>query len=229
MTARCPAGHASDESDYCSVCGAAIPVTTAAASPPTHRGIAPHPAAAPGGCPVCGEPRASAESRFCEVCRYDFVSGTSGPPPVARAPAAASGSASASASASAPLPAPALSRWILVVQVDSSLDTDPDPAQPAPTVPERVFPIEMAEMLVGRRDDRQSIRPAVPLHDPGASRRHAKFLLNADGTVALHDLASTNGTRLNGQEVVSGSIQPLKEGDEVTLGRWTRIKLRARP
>ena len=84
-------------------------------------------------------------------------------------------------------------------------------------------------MLVGRRDDRQQIRPALALHDPGASRRHARFLLGRDGSVSLHDLGSTNGTKLNGQDVVSGSIRPLAEGDEVTLGRWTRICLKARP
>jgi pSer/pThr/pTyr-binding forkhead associated (FHA) protein len=81
-------------------------------------------------------------------------------------------------------------------------------------------------MLVGRRDDKQNIRPAVPLNDPGASRRHAKFLLNADGSVSLQDLASMNGTKLNGADVVSGSLRALADGDEVTLGRWTRIKLR---
>jgi pSer/pThr/pTyr-binding forkhead associated (FHA) protein len=84
-------------------------------------------------------------------------------------------------------------------------------------------------MLVGRRDDRQNIRPAIPVHDPGASRRHAKFLRGADGTLSLHDLASTNGTKLNGHDVVSGSITALKDGDEVTLGRWTRIRLKSQP
>jgi pSer/pThr/pTyr-binding forkhead associated (FHA) protein len=115
-----------------------------------------------------------------------------------------------------------------VVTIDASLDTDPDASSPPPAEPERVFPVEQAEMLVGRRDDSQNIRPAIPLHDPGASRRHAKFLLGTDGTVSLHDLASTNGTKLNASDVVSGSITPLKEGDEVTLGRWTRIRLKAR-
>jgi len=112
---------------------------------------------------------------------------------------------------------------------DPSLDAEPDPATPPPAEPERIFPVETSELLVGRRDDRQQIRPAVALHDPGASRRHARFLLERDGTVSLHDLGSTNGTKLNGQDVVSGSIRRLTDGDEVTLGRWTRIRLKARP
>jgi hypothetical protein len=165
-------------------------------------------------CPVCGEPRADIDGRFCEVCRYDFADRTPGPAPAA-SPQGAN--------------APSRSTWLLVLTVDRSLDTEPDPSSPPPLESELVFAVEQPELLVGRRDDKQNIRPAIPLHDPGASRRHAKFLLAADGTVSLHDLGSTNGTKLNGLDVVAGSIRELKEGDEVTLGRWTRIVLRARP
>lgn len=242
MTTACPAGHASDESDYCSVCGAAIPVAPAGPAKPatvtTVRGVAPRGLASPpNACPVCAEPRTSNDARFCEVCRYDFVAKTPGRPPAAApAPAPAPSPAPAPAPTPArvptpvPAPAPVASKWTLVLTVDASLDTDPDPATPAPKdEPERIFPVEQAELLVGRRDDRQALRPAISLHDPGASRRHARFLLNADGTVSLHDLGSTNGTKLNGQDVVSGSVRPLKEDDEVTIGRWTRIRLKARP
>jgi hypothetical protein len=225
MTVMCPAGHASDESDYCSVCGAPIPASAIAAGTPRNTPV-PRPASSAGGCPVCGEPR-TGDDRFCEVCRYDFVARAPGPAPAA-APAPAP--VAVPAAAPAPAPAPSAAQWSLVVTIDATLDVDPDPAAPPPTgEPERVFPIELAEMLVGRRDDKQNIRPAIPLHDPGASRRHAKFLLGADGKVSLHDLASTNGTQLNGADVVSGSITPLKDGDQVTLGRWTRITLKARP
>jgi|HubBroStandDraft_2_1064218.scaffolds.fasta_scaffold478728_2 hypothetical protein len=222
MSVRCPAGHASDESDYCSVCGAAIAAGAAPLTPTPPRGtMASGPRAQ--ACPVCGEARVQG-ARFCEVCRYDFVSGAAGPPPhsVPAAPAPPAPVAPvASASGSA--------RWQLVLTIDPTLDTEPDPAAPPPVEPERVFLVDRPELLVGRRDDRQNIRPAVPLHDPGASRRHARFLLGADGVVSLHDLASTNGMQLNGKDVVSGSVVPLKAGDEVTLGRWTRIELQVRP
>ncbi len=169
---------------------------------------------------MCGEAR-SPGARFCEVCRFDFVSGAAGPPPrsvpAAPAPTAAS-----------PVVATSV-RWQLVLSIDPTLDTEPDPVVAPPMEPERLFPVDLAEMLVGRRDDRQNIRPAVPVHDPGASRRHARFLLGADGAVSLHDLASTNGTKLNGKDVVSGSVVRLQAGDEVTLGRWTRIRLQVRP
>ena len=154
----CPAGHPSDESDYCSVCGARHRGRGARlrlAQAPAPRRIAARRPLEPA-CPVCGEPRADLDARFCEVCRYDFVE-RAGPPPEARRGRAAL-AARAPASRAA---------WQLVLTVDPSLDTEPDPAAPPPAEPERIFPVEQPEMLVGRRDDRQNIRPAVPLHDPG--------------------------------------------------------------
>jgi pSer/pThr/pTyr-binding forkhead associated (FHA) protein len=52
---------------------------------------------------------------------------------------------------------------------------------------------------------------------------------NSDGSVVLQDLASLNGTRLNAKDVEPGSRQVMKDGDTVTLGRYTRIRLRRRP
>ncbi len=220
MTVVCPDGHPSDESDYCSVCGAASGAAAALPTPTPPRAVPAAPRAQ--ACPVCGEGR-SPGARFCEVCRYDFVAGAAGPPPKS-VPAAPP----STASAASPVVATSV-RWQLVLTIDPALDTEPDPSVPPPVEPERLFPVDLPEMLVGRRDDRQNIRPAVPLHDPGASRRHARFLLGADGAVSLHDLASTNGTKLNGTDVVSGSVVRLHAGDEVTLGRWTRIRLQVRP
>lgn len=221
----CSAGHASDELDYCSVCGVAMPTAAASrASDPLAAG--PGAKASGPACPACGEPRADIDARFCEVCRFDFIKRAPGPAPVASRASAPSPSPSPSP---APVLAAPIAQWEIVLTIDPSLDDEPDPSAPPPSDPERIFPVEVAEMLVGRRDDKQNIRPAVPLNDPGASRRHAKFLRNADGSVSLQDLASMNGTKLNGVDVVSGSLRGLKQGDEVTLGRWSRMKLRGRP
>lgn len=188
MAVICPAGHASDEPDYCSVCGARI----AAAS-----------------CPACGEPRVDRGARYCEICRHDFVEDRPGPPPISRAAAPRS--------------------WELVISVDPALDTDPDPAHPCPRgAPDVVRAVDRADLLVGRQDDTRDIHPEIALADPGASRRHAKFVLEPDGSVALQDLASTNGTQVNGQDVPPGTRRRLLDGDRVTLGRWTRITLRGR-
>jgi pSer/pThr/pTyr-binding forkhead associated (FHA) protein len=122
-----------------------------------------------------------------------------------------------------------VNEWDVIVMVDGSLDVDPDPDLPIPVgEPKRVFPLDLKEMLIGRRDDRHDIRPEIPVHDPGASRRHAKIFQDPDGTLAILDLASTNGTSVNGDELPSGVRRPLADGDEITLGRWTRIVIRSR-
>jgi pSer/pThr/pTyr-binding forkhead associated (FHA) protein len=116
-----------------------------------------------------------------------------------------------------------------VVAADPALDVDPDPAQPCPTnEPERLFPLDLAENLVGRRDDRRDIHPEVAIRDPGVSRRHAMLYREPDGTLAVLDLNSSNGTQLNGTAVEAGVKTPLNDGDELVIGRWTRLTVRAR-
>lgn len=211
MTASCPAGHASEEPDYCSVCGARI----GGMVPPRSTPAAARSSAAI--CPSCGDVREDPAARYCEVCRYDFVAARPGPPPVTRR---------------SPAPAPPASprSWELVVSIDPSLDTDPDPESPCPTdAIDVVLPVDRPDLLIGRRDETRAIHPEIPLHDPGASRRHARIVREADGGVALQDLASTNGTSINGREVPPGARVRLGDGDVVTLGRWTRITLRGIP
>lgn len=218
MSAACPAGHLSDEPDYCSVCGARITGAAPAPAAPA-RAFAKAPSgAAQIHCPSCGDPREDPDARFCEVCRYDFQDRRPGPPPVARS------------ATPAPAPAPALPRaWALVIAVDPSLDTEPDPEHPCPRdAPELVVAVDRPDLLVGRHDETRAIHPEISLHDPGASRRHARFVIEPDGAVALQDLASTNGTQVNGADVPPGTRRRLGEGDAVTLGRWTRITLRGR-
>jgi pSer/pThr/pTyr-binding forkhead associated (FHA) protein len=150
--------------------------------------------------------------------------------PIAPPAASASTTSSAVGSTAAPQPAPvAVHAWEAVVSIDPKLDTDPDPSAPCPQgEPERIFPLDLAENLIGRRDDKNNIRPQIPLNDPGASRRHAKLLCAPDGTLALQDLASANGTTVNNQEVPAGTKRSLAAGDAITLGRWTRIVVRDR-
>jgi hypothetical protein len=197
----------------------------------------------PNACPACGEPREEPDARFCEVCRFDFVAKRPGPPPAGAAPKSVNPPiVAAQKPAVAPQPgsfvpaAPAAgatgaqAALELVVSIDPALDTEPEADSPCPTgVADVVVALDRPELLVGRRDERRDIHPELPVSDPGASRRHAKFVLAADGGLVLLDLASTNGTKLNGVEVPSGSRTPLKEGDAVTLGRWTRISVRRRP
>lgn len=218
MSLRCKDGHASEEADYCSVCGVAMGEGSA---PAAQSKRAPTWAQSALVCPDCREPRAD-DARFCEVCRFDFTAGKAGPPPAGT---------TALISRATPTPAPATNlaaRWELVLTVDPALDTEPDPDSPCPRgVAERIISFDRAELLVGRQDDQRDIHPEIALADPGSSRRHAKFVHLKGGTVALQDLASTNGSKLNAAEVSPGSRHVLKDGDQITLGRWTRITLRS--
>lgn len=218
----CPNGHTSEEADYCSVCGAPMPAAGAAGQP----------AAGVETCPSCGTPRAGPNARFCEVCRYDYEARAPGSPPLGGAGAGpdSSGLTGAAPQAATTAVDPvARAEWEVTILVDPSLDTDPDPEKPPPSdAGDRLFPIDLPEMLVGRRDDAHHIRPEIPVFDPGASRRHAHFLRLPEGRLAIVDLASANGTAVNGEELVAGQRRELQDGDAVTLGRWTRIKVRRR-
>ena len=80
-----------------------------------------------------------------------------------------------------------------------------------------------AGITVGRAADAD-----LPVEDAGVSRQHLRVARTAEGTFYAEDLASTNGTNLNGTDVPPGSRNALAEGDVITLGRWTRLRLSRR-
>lgn len=66
----------------------------------------------------------------------------------------------------------------------------------------------------------------VILDDPGISRRHSEIRVTSDGphlVSSIRDLASTNGTFVNGDRITS---QRLVDGDRITVGR-TSVTFRA--
>ena len=240
MTYTCPknAAHQSDDPEYCSVCGAKMAGAASGLSAPSAPAAqtvvpaqAPLGTGTPQTCPDCGTPRHPG-ARFCEICRYNYDTLSPGgvaavttvppAPPTVPAPVVES----VPPPAVAVVPPISTARWEAVVSVDASLYTDPDPAIPCPTSePERLFPLDLAESLIGRRSDRQDIHPEIPLTDPGVSHRHAKLYRQADGSLLILDVGSTNGTQVNGVELTSGVKQPLQNGDQITIGCWTRIKI----
>jgi predicted component of type VI protein secretion system len=225
---RCPKCHeASTDAEFCSECGApmiAPPPAAAAPSPPD-------PAATI--CPDCGQPRPGPLARFCDNCRYDFVAGQSfsaaRPTPTPAAPPLPAPPSPAPPPQPPPAPAPTLAaaiRYDLIAAVDVSLRK---PEDPEPTdFRERIFPLDLADCLIGRRSDREDIHPEIPIGDPGISRRHARLIRQPDGGLALLDLGSMNGTRLNGRAVEPNILTPLAATDQITLGCWTRLSLRPR-
>ncbi len=202
----CPVGHESAASDYCDQCGRRIG-GAAETSPGGTGSAAPGSAAAgPNGgaaggpvtgepCPQCGTPRSG---RFCEVCRFDFVS------KVPTAPAAEPGSAAGGASpasppastqtgataqppppasaqtGAAPPASPAGPAWSAVVTADRDYfdrvvaSGGPEAAAISfpPYCPERRFQLGTAragqEKQIGRRSVSRGIDPEIDLTGPPA-------------------------------------------------------------
>ena len=92
------------------------------------------------------------------------------------------------------------------------------------------FLLSGAESQIGRWDADGGIFPDVDLDtdDPEAkvSRRHARITLR-DDQYLLEDLGSTNGTFVNrGKRLSPGTRQPLKDGDEIIVGKtFLRFRL----
>ncbi len=61
----------------------------------------------------------------------------------------------------------------------------------------------------------------IVLVDPSVSRRHARFDVDAAGTVRLEDLGSTNGTRFGGKVLRAGERATLSDGMTVRFGSVT--------
>ncbi|MCP9973821.1 FHA domain-containing protein [Streptomyces somaliensis] len=97
--------------------------------------------------------------------------------------------------------------------------------------PERRVPLTGQQVTIGRRRQSTGESPdidlAVPPEDPGVSHRHAVFLRQPDGSWAVVDQDSTNGTTLNGSdEPIRPHVPvPLQDGDRVHVGAWTTITL----
>ena len=85
------------------------------------------------------------------------------------------------------------------------------------------FQLSSPEANIGRWDADGGVFPEVDLDsdDPEAkvSRRHARISLR-DGNYLIEDLGSTNGTFINrGRRLAPGDRQPLKDGDEIIVGK----------
>src|SRR5215471_17560628 len=242
----CPAGHTSASSDFCDVCGMRIGAS-ASAQPqqlePQPQEPQPQEPAEP--CPHCG---AAKSGRFCESCGFDFDAGRDAGrrertiegviiPPPGTGPAAPAEPAPAGAGAAPAAGGPVA--WTAVVASDHAYFEDvvaaggPDAAALTfpDYCPERRFRLAGPEMRIGRRSASQGLEPEIdltgPPTDPGVSRMHAALLAEPDGSWAILDPGSENGTLVNGKEIAAGVRVPLHDGDRIHLGAWTVITIRA--
>jgi len=249
----CPAGHTSASSDFCDVCGmrmgaSASAAAEAPAAPPQEpqplepQPQEPQPPEPAEPCPHCGAARSG---RFCESCGFDFdpgsrertIEGVIIPPP-ATGPAPPAAPAEQAAAAE-PAAAGAPVAWTAVVASDHAYFEDvvaaggPDAATLTfpDYCPERRFRLAGPEMRIGRRSLSQGLEPEIdltgPPTDPGVSRLHAALIAEPDGSWAILDPGSENGTLVNGTEIAAGVRVPLHDGDRIHLGAWTMITIHA--
>ncbi len=163
---------------------------------------------ATGSCPRCNEPRIGP---FCEQCGHSYTG---------RADTAAALLATAS-------------WWVVIVPDRDYFEAGVNADRftfPASGSPRRVE-LTGASVRIGRRSASRGITPEIDLAsppvDPGVSREHARLLAQPDGSWALVDEGSTNGTYLNGgaTPIPAKAQVPLADGDRVHLGVWTTITL----
>lgn len=224
-TYLCPKGHRSTEPDYCSECGARIDAEQASLQ---NGSGAAAPTSAPEVCPDCGTVRDQPGIAFCEICGYNFNTGAHGDVSLVPAPPA---------SVAIPLPPPdplagsspqadpeQPLQWIATVTVDPTLHGPGSPEPPAGVGP-YTFPLAPVN-LIGRRSEARGIFPEIPLsYDDAVSHRHALLQVDDAGRLSLRDIGAANGTQLNGGEMVPMQDYPLSDGDEISLGHWSRIRV----
>jgi two-component system cell cycle response regulator len=79
-----------------------------------------------------------------------------------------------------------------------------------------MYRLDEGETIIGRSKD-----ASIKIDDESVSRRHAKIIRQPDGSVAIMDLNSTNGTFCNGKRV---DKRVLQDGDKIRIGTTTIIK-----
>jgi hypothetical protein len=73
-----------------------------------------------------------------------------------------------------------------------------------------LYPLHVGVNTLGRSSSND-----VVVDDAYASRRHSAILVHTGGTFELHDMASKNGTYLNGARLSAPAL--LKSGDEIRI------------
>jgi len=216
-TTKCPnCGADSTTSDYCDTCGTPLAAPASAAAAPAAAPVDAPPVMV---CPNCGAAR-TPDDAFCEGCGLDFATGQM--PAAAPPPAAA--------------PSGVPSGWTAVIEADRAFfDSNEVEGASGITFPDTLAPREVPlsgdEVVIGRRSEAKGFFPGIdlsaPVADPGVSHRHAALRRQPDGTWALIDEMSTNGTWLNGstKPVEHGVLTALRDGDKINLGSFTLITI----
>jgi hypothetical protein len=232
--AVCPNGHDSASDDICDACGVRIAPSASAAGRlagrhrrgPDSYSWSAQPVSPPLPTPTAVPPPTA------------FPPPATLPPPAAvPPPATLPPPVGVTPPATLPPPAGATppTAWTVLITPDRAYYERPqitvDLRGSAPPFPaylsERRIRLAGAQVLIGRRSPARGLEPEIdlagPPADPGVSRLHALLIPAPDGTWAVLDPGSANGTMLNGRQLVVGELVPLQDGDRINVGAWTAI------
>lgn len=84
--------------------------------------------------------------------------------------------------------------------------------------PGKVYEVRKDSLSIGR-----SRESDIFLEDLAVSRLHASIVNMGNGSYALKDEGSANGTKVNGQLVNKYQTYPLQEGDKIQLGQTVLV------
>ncbi len=207
---------------FCNNCGAPLnpaapgPAPSPPIPPPIPAGpVPPLPTPGVGGqtCPQCGAP-VEPGSAFCDMCGARLTAAPPSPPVYPPGPAPGYPPTPVPPPATYPPPYPpvyptagAVSGKLVVQGTNAVLP----------------FPPGKSEILIGREDPVSNIFPDIDLtphggDEGGVSRRHARIFAQGN-QIFIEDLNSTNYTYVNQQKLTPGQPHPLKDGDELRLGK----------
>jgi len=231
---------------FCDQCGAVlIPVAAAAAAaPPPPMASAVAAPAVPNSsgtvvCPQCGTTAIPGEA-FCDNCGAPLNA------PVHAAGPPTTPSYNTGVPAQPAYPAPQPSSYVPPAPSGKRLPTAPltpvasvaPPPSTAPAPMRAVLaPAQLilvasgvalplpgaAQAIIGRGDPVSNFFPEIDLNpygaiDNGVGRRHMRLFIQG-GQVLIEDLDSTNGTMLNNQKLTARQPQPLRDGDQISVGK----------
>jgi len=234
MTVRCSQGHENpDGSAFCDECGEPLVASPVAATagpvgsmPPARPASGPSASAPAAGAPTitcsqCGATNAATDL-FCSSCGMNLAAAAQPAPqapyqqpapqaPYPQAPVSQPPYPQPAPAPQAPYPQPAPAPAVVAARLVVDSDN---------------FVFELPpknEVLVGREDPVSNAFPDLDLtphggEEGGVSRMHAK-IIRSGSQFFIEDENSTNFTFLNRQRLQPKAAAPLKDGDEIKLGR----------
>jgi len=154
------------------------------------------------------------DDQFCESCGYDFLHPPTEPTPTA------------------PLDDERIT-WVAVVSADRDHydRMAPDDITFPTDLADRIVALEQDCLRIGRRSEARNAHPEIdlagPPEDSGVSRVHAALNRQGDGSYAIVDMGSANGTTVNDepQPLAEGTTRRLRHGDRIHVGAWTTITI----